>query len=224
MLRTSDPQTIYLTKTDAAPTIVTSLFNYGVLKTVISDNDNDTISYRLTLNGIVKIDWTAPIIGPINVNYSCSIDDIIIGQQNTMLIEAKDALGVISSSEIDFVGSYFGLLFQDSSNNTYSDNLKRIIQKLDFGTIVGGGTTLVKDITISNNTIDDLQNIEIDTSNGTGYEVQLSDSNNPFIAKDKVNFSQLNSSNSKVIYARVTSQKNISGTKTIDININSDKT
>ena len=224
LLRTSDVQTIYLTKTDKAPTILTSLFNYGVLNTVISDDDNDSISYRLTLNGNVKVDWKELELGPISIDYECNINDIIIGKQNTLLIEAKDSLGVISSSEIDFIGSYFGLLFQDSNNNSYSNNLGKIIKKLDFGIIVSGNTTQVKDIEIVNNTINDLQNLEINNAiSGSGYNIDLSDSNNPFTPQNSINFSQLNSGTSKTIYARVDSKKDTTGQKTININVSGDK-
>lgn len=102
-IRYSDPYTTYLTKTDTKPA-VSGVLDKLNLTAVLSDPDvGDTLSYRISLNSAVKIDWTEYMAAPFNLTYTTEQRDIILGKQNTLTIEVRDNLGQITSVDFDFV-------------------------------------------------------------------------------------------------------------------------
>jgi len=105
----SEPYTTYLTKVDAKPTI-SGILDMLKLTALITDADSgDTVQYRILLNGVVKVDWTAFVQVPANIKYTMRNRDINIGVQNTLTLEARDNLGESMSVDFDFVGQFYNL-------------------------------------------------------------------------------------------------------------------
>lgn len=106
-ITTSTAYSTYLTKVDKAPNIIGTLDKLK-FQAVISDPDNgDTVQYRLSLNGVVKIAWTNLAAAPVKIAYYIKQKDVMLNQQNTITLEAKDNLGLVSSADFDFAGVYY---------------------------------------------------------------------------------------------------------------------
>ncbi|TWH48566.1 hypothetical protein [Sporomusa sp. KB1] len=105
----SDAYTTYLTKVDAKPVVSGILDKLQLIALVTDDDAEDTISYRISLNGVVKVDWSNFVQPPINVRYNIRNADVNIGVQNTLTLEVQDSLGEITSVDFDFVGQLYNM-------------------------------------------------------------------------------------------------------------------
>lgn len=93
----------YITQTNSTPHI-TGILTMLYLTATAGDAENDTIKYRILLNGAVKSDWTDFNISPVSIKYKINRKDVKIGQQNSLVVEVEDDLGGTASCTFDFVG------------------------------------------------------------------------------------------------------------------------
>jgi hypothetical protein len=96
----------YITQTNENPTILGTLVG-RLLTASIGDADNDTIRYRILLNGIIKEDWSQLMSAPANIRYVMNRKDILVEQQNSLVVEVEDELGGTGSCTFDFVGKQY---------------------------------------------------------------------------------------------------------------------
>lgn len=96
----------YITRTNENPTIV-GILSGRLLTATIGDPDNDTIRYRILLNGIVKQDWSSLVPSPASIRYVINRKDILVGQQNSLVVEIEDALRGTGRCIFDFVGKQY---------------------------------------------------------------------------------------------------------------------
>lgn len=156
---------LYVTRTDEIPTI-TGILTGDYLTATIGDTDNDSVKYRILVNGIVKQDWSELISPPTTVSYRIPTQDIILNAQNNVTIEVQDNLGGAGSCVFDFVGQYCGLMFTDEAGDYYSDDKGETLKMLDFGNFLIKGASEIKPVIIKN-TIggDSLQEVTVSVNN-----------------------------------------------------------
>ena len=141
----------YITLVDE-PVAISATYNRALLNFALSDADNEAIYYRVLMNGVQVFpsnDW-ADYTGNVSMEISKTL--IQVGIQNTIRLEAKDAAGVTSVWTQDFIGTYIGLMFVDSDDAFYSDDLCNRLKYFDFGTITAGQTTLPTPVYVKNMT------------------------------------------------------------------------
>jgi len=163
----------YITKTNSIP-LINAILTGNILVATIGDDDNDKVKYRILLNGIVVKDWSELLQSTISIKYELPQDDVIIGSENTLIIETIDELDESSICEIGFIGNYYNLVFKDISNNILSDNYGNTIKEFDLGTII---ITLASDqlpIKVVNTTGYKLNNLIINATNNSDLDIQLS--------------------------------------------------
>jgi hypothetical protein len=93
----------YLTVTNDNPKI-TGILTGVRLTASIGDSDNDTVKYRILFNGVLQEDWTDFRPSPQTLYYKIRRKDIVIGKQNSLVVEVQDDMGGTGSCTFDFVG------------------------------------------------------------------------------------------------------------------------
>ena len=82
----------------AIPTLNVSVDKNATYKSTVNlvgtltDTSPNTVRYKISLNGVVKYDWSALSSPPVNINTSFSYSDFNLGN-NTLLVEYKNNLG-----------------------------------------------------------------------------------------------------------------------------------
>lgn len=147
----SSTNTAYITKNDSAPTFI-GILTDNMYRVTIGDADNDMIKYKVTFNGIDMTSYGDLVQSPLQFTYVIDKRKILIGKTNTLIVTAMDSLGVTSTVEEDFIGTYYGILFEDSGSNFYSTDIGDVLKKLDFGTVISSQTSLTKELKILNKT------------------------------------------------------------------------
>jgi hypothetical protein len=90
----------------------------------INDFENDTVQYRISINEVVKYDWTPLSNSPLNVNVNIPFDYLDFGL-NTILFEYRDVFGANSSWTASVVRKSVDSFYISESNCfNYSINLK----------------------------------------------------------------------------------------------------
>jgi hypothetical protein len=93
----------YITRTNENPSVI-GILNGLSLTATAGDDDSDNIKYRIILNGVVKQDWSGYMETPAAINYTIKQRDVLVGQQNSLVIEVTDELGGTGNCVFDFVG------------------------------------------------------------------------------------------------------------------------
>ena len=140
-----------ITKVDKLPTYVGSLLNNEYTFT-LNDADGDKVKYKTEFNGILIEPETD--LSAVPVTHTTVIDkkSINIGKDNTLKITITDDVGGVTVITEKFIGDYFGLMFSDSLDSYFSDDLGQLIKKLSFGVVVSGRDSLPVEIKVSNKT------------------------------------------------------------------------
>ena len=200
---------------DTEPILTIANVENNVLSFQIGDLEDDSIKYRIKLNGRQvyppnTTNMTELQPSPVSGNILLPKDIIIPESSNTIVIEAEDSLGkFISFPPVTFIGTYQGLMFMDDLDNVYTTDLGIIRKLIDFGLIQAGQESSVKTIYLKNLTGYDIKNLKItlDTSvsiNGNiGNDTDVSSIPNNtaiWIAKDDGSFVD---GNNEIIFDRV---------------------
>jgi len=200
---------------DTEPILNVANVENNVLSFQIGDLEDDSIKYRIKLNGRQvyppnTTNMTELQPSPVSGNILLPKDIIIPESSNTIVIEAEDSLGkFISFTPVTFIGTYQGLMFMDDLDNVYTTDLGIIRELIDFGLIQAGQESSVKTIYLKNLTGYDIRNLKItlDTSvsiNGNiGNDTDVSSIPNNtaiWIAKDAGSFVD---GNNEIIFDRV---------------------
>lgn len=188
---------------DTQPVLNIANVENNVLSFQIGDLENDSIRYRIKLNGRQvyppnTTNMTELQPSPVSGNILLPKNIIIPESSNTIVIEAEDSLGkFISFTPTTFIGVYQGLMFMDEFDNAYTTDLGIIRDLIDFGLIQAGQESSTKTIYLKNLTGYDITNLKItlDTSvsiNGNvGEDTDASSIPNDtvmWIAKDDSSF------------------------------------
>lgn len=215
--------TIYITKNDAAPTVV-GVLNGNIYRATLGDADNDKVQYRVIFNGEVLTDWTELFASPYTLNYTIPRTKIKYNQTNTLVIDVMDDMGASSSTTEQFVGTFYGLLFSDPSDNSfYSNDIGEVIKKLGFGDIVANGISQVKEIKLVNKTGNGLAGVAITVPEELRSSVrpQLSLDQTNFDPKTNLAIGAMSMDESKSFYARIVTDKDSVGGGDFYINVTS---
>ena len=211
--------TVYVTKTNTAPTVVGLLVN-NVYSATVGDADEDKIKYRLYLNDVLLEDWSDFIDQPLNMVYEIDRGKILYGVMNTLKIEYMDNISpTIYSLEEHFVGSYYGLLFCDTDKSFYTDSLKKILKRLDFKAIIKTKESDDKIVYIANKTNKEMKNVIINVGDTGDIDIKMSLTKTPFENTHTISFDKIAVNEEKMIYVRLsTSISTTYGTKRVNIN------
>lgn len=93
--------TAIVTKDDNLPTIDSPILDNLTVTATLNDLDGDSLSYRLLVNGVEKVSWTAWVVAPIELKKVFNMLDIDLTKDvvNTIRLEVKDSVGGEASWE-----------------------------------------------------------------------------------------------------------------------------
>ncbi|MBN3522260.1 hypothetical protein [Paenibacillus apiarius] len=164
----------------------------------LDDPDKGKVQYRVLLNGKPydpdNGEFTRLASSPVDINLYISEREILFNQENKLTVEFQDYWGQPDRWETTFIGTYSGLMFMDETGNYYSDTFGGILKYLDFGIIIAGQTTVDQKVVVKNQLGYEITNLtleSIEESLPQGVTIELSRSNKPFIAQDKLLYSQI---------------------------------
>lgn len=141
----------YVTKVDKMPGYSGVLIDNTYSFSVIDDEDKDQVKFVASLNG-KQIDQNDLADTPYMHMITMSSDDIKIGQMNTLSIVLTDSVGGTTTVTEQFVGEYYGLIFEDTSNTYLSTDIGKVLQKVKFGPMVTGQVSPAVEINVLNKT------------------------------------------------------------------------
>ena len=183
------------------------------------------MSYRLLINGkqFYPEDegFSEPISAPAAIVIPWGSQDLILGEENTLRREVKDAIGEVTSTEFTVVGHYQGLMFVDEEGNYFTTDQGVILQELDFGPLVAGRTSPVRKLILRNQLGEPVENPEITIShNVPDVAVNISSQEEPFVPKDHLNPPAMGDGDTYEFYVRVHPNKNATTGGSFRINSN----
>ncbi|WP_019422845.1 hypothetical protein [Paenibacillus sp. OSY-SE] len=164
----------------------------------LDDADKGKVQYRVLLNDKPYYpdngEFTRLASSPLDINLYISEREILFNQENKLTVEFQDYWGQTDQWETTFIGTYSGLMFMDKTGNYYSDTFGGILKYLDFGIIIAGQTTVDQKVIVKNQLGYEITNLTLEVVKDSlpqGVTIELSRSNKPFIAQDKLLFSQI---------------------------------
>jgi hypothetical protein len=213
-----------ITVTNTAPYFNLITHDNWSFSSIIHDNDNDKIRYRVLINGIQKYphtndlsiptysDW---IITPANINYSWDSCDLIFNQTNIISIEIMDELHekqVYSFNDV--IGKYKNLMIKDTDGNYYSTDMGQLLKYIDFDRIQVGEESEVKTIVLENDYGYPVQNVKMSVDDSElEYQVCLSKDNSFLMNTNTITFNNaMLDGESKNIYMKVVANNNFTNT------------
>lgn len=204
----SSEDTIYITRVDTAPKL-TGVLSGNIYRATIGDDENDKVQYRILFNNVEKTTWSSLKDSPYNISYEIDRQDINFGVVNKLRIEFKDEFGLEGFSEEEFVGSYYGLLFQDAEGDFFSSDLGVVIKKLDFGTIIASQKSLIKEVVVHNKCGFDVANLKLNipVELNTKVYTHISPTESPFIGSNTLDLGMLPYNTKKSFFIQVSTSK-----------------
>lgn len=137
----------------------------NTLSGTIDDEDEGKVQYRILLNGDNYFpsdgSFTPLMPSPLDIATTIPSDRILIDENNILKVEFKDYWGSVDYWEANFIGTYSGLMFSDSSGKYYSTDMGEVLQYLDFGVIMAGQTTSTQSVLLKNTYGYSVNNIKI---------------------------------------------------------------
>jgi hypothetical protein len=206
------------------PTITLTHTNFN-LHATLGDEDGDDVSYRLLINGKQFYPegegFSEPISAPAAIVIPWGSQDLILGEENTLRLEVKDAIGEVTSTEFTVVGHYQGLMFVDEEGNYFTTDQGVILQELDFGPLVAGRTSPVRKLILRNQLGEPVENPEITISHDVlDVAINISSQEEPFVPKDHLNPPAMGDGDTYEFYVRVYLNKNATTGGSFRINSN----
>lgn len=174
------PFTVKMINHDPVVSVLTH--NNWSINGVIEDSDGDDIRYRVLINDTQVYPknqtYTDFQTTPYNLSYEWGSKDLVFNSTNIITVEILDkANGKHTIQFNDIVGKYKNLVFKDTDNSYFSDDIGQLIKYLDFGIMIAGSTSQPKPIILENSLGKLIQNVKVnlDTNDLVGYDVQISD-------------------------------------------------
>ena len=207
----SREQTVTVTKTNALPQAFLTL-NNDILTLLISDAEEDNVRYKLELNDEVLIPMTEFQAVPIRLKYHLPRNKIIFGQQNTLKLTYEDDVKKYqtSTSTLNFVGSYYGVLFASASEDDgtgsifYSDSLGGILKKLEYANFYRDGQTPATEIYVLNRSSENVGDIVVYPQyESANVDVELSELRTPFEPLESITLSDIEYGGYKTFFVRL---------------------
>jgi len=213
----------YVSKTNVKP-LTNAILNGNLLTATIGDEDNDKVKYRILLNDIVVKDWSELLQSPISIKYELHQKDVIIGSENTLIIEAMDELEESSICDIGFIGTHYSLIFKDLDDNILSDSYGNTIKLFDLGSIVVKGTSSPVPVKVVNTTGHKLNNLIIETTNADSVDTLLSlDQFNFVESTNSISIpGEMEFDDSVIFYVKCLTENTTKGSKMITVNAKAD--
>lgn len=166
-----EPKLLTLIRSNSIPAI-SGVMTGDMLLATIGDADNDTVRYRVLVNGEVKQEWSDYMSSPATVNYRVAAQDVLYGVDNTIVIEAEDSMLETGSCSFPFVGDYYNLMFTDKDGNYYSSSQGTTIKSLDLGNFLINNSSEIYSVILKNTTGLTINDITV-TANGTSGGVKI---------------------------------------------------
>lgn len=215
---------------DTEPALVASMKGQ-TLHLEIGDEELDRVRFNIKVNGkqVYPIgEGFSPLEqSPFSFVYRIDSSEIMFGSLNRVEIVAEDEFGKQSNLVINFLGDYSGIMFVDEQGEYFSDNLGKVLQYLDFGSIIAGRITLPKKVRIVNKNGYPINNLLL-TLDGSSIQssslIQLSKTESPFTPEQNLVFDQVLEHDEEVpVYVRIVTDKDASPHDgTFDIIVNAD--
>jgi hypothetical protein len=187
-------------------------FGGNKLTGVLDDKDLTKVQYRVLLNGNPyhprNGEFTRLNAPPVNISLNISERDIIFEKENVLRVEFKDSWGETDFWEPPpFIGTYSGIMFKDEKGKYLSNSFGEILRNLEFGDIIAGQTTLEQKVIVKNQMGVQVQNLILNVMKDKlpeGVRIELSRTNNPFVAEDPLLFNMFfNPDDEFTLYVRI---------------------
>ena len=196
---------IILTNTD--PTITITYDDFGMIS-VIGDDDDDDIAYRLSINGELVFDYTKFFPPRKRFEYLFDTSKLRFGEENTICLEVIDTFGGYAKEEFTIIGTYRGLMFKNENGEYFVDDRGNVLMDVLFGkTLIGGQTSETKRVILENRTGFPLADVKIFPEKADfahGAVVEISPIEMPFTPVDTVKILEiLPNLGTKDFYVRV---------------------
>ncbi|MDH6674240.1 hypothetical protein M2277_004932 [Paenibacillus sp. LBL] len=118
---------------------------------------------------------------------------------------------------------YYGLMFMDKTQSYYSTSAGEILQYLDMGTLIAGQIADPVEVFLMNTLNYDVANLRLWVKESIDeVNVEISETNNPFIAVTEINLPRLNSGDTISFHVRVVSKRAAKTGGNFDIMVKSD--
>ncbi|ALS22328.1 discoidin domain-containing protein [Paenibacillus naphthalenovorans] len=212
---------------DSQNPTITAFMTGMQLNATIEDPENDTVQFKVVLNDVQiypNVGYTSLVPTPVNYQRIFHSNEINLGSNNTVQIIVLDKYGAQSEVTLNFIGEYTGLLFFDTGGNYYSTDIGEVLKYLDFGTLVAGQSSLDIKVNLKNTYPYNIQNIRLWSEHSIeGLAVELSKTNNPFIANSSLIYGQVMSYNDSLeFYVRLKVDTSAQVGGTFDIRVSAD--
>ncbi|MGG0822965.1 hypothetical protein ABE099_08785 [Paenibacillus turicensis] len=187
-------------------------FGGNKLTGTLSDEDLTKVQYRVLLNGEpyypISGEFTRLNAPPVNISLNINERDIIFEKENLIRVEFKDSWGETDFWEPPpFIGTYSGIMFKDEKGKYLSNSFGEILRNLEFGDIIAGQTTLEQKVIVKNQMGVQVQNLILNVMKDKlpeGVGIELSRTNNPFVAEDPLLFNMFfNPDDEFTLYVRI---------------------
>lgn len=187
-------------------------FGGNKLTGTLSDEDLTKVQYRVLLNGEPyhprNGEFTRLNAPPVNISLNINERDIIFEKENVIRVEFKDSWGETDFWEPPpFIGTYSGIMFKDEKGKYLSNSFGDILRNLEFGDIIAGQTTLEQKVIVKNQMGVQVQNLILNVMKDKlpeGVRIELSRTNNPFVAEDPLLFNMFfNPDDEFTLYVRI---------------------
>jgi Glycine rich protein len=161
---------ITVTKQNQNPIISVDYFEGNTLIFTVTDNDNDTVGFRVLINGTQQLpreEFGNYKQVPYQSRVMLDPRLINLGVENTITIEAKDDLGGIGTLPINKTFQLpIGLVFCDVNEQIYSDEVGLILRTLVHDDLVAGNNSEWIEVWVKNTYGNDMRNIKLIVNQG----------------------------------------------------------
>ncbi|MBM7111407.1 Glycine rich protein [Brevibacillus laterosporus] len=223
---------IEIVKQNSNPLITEEVIEGSYLRAKITDEDNDKVRYKIVFNGKQLFpyrEFTKLIDTPVSIEYSIPKTLIKIGQPNTVLIEAMDSVGTLSTKEFTATMSYVGMMFTTKEGEFYSTDLGEVLKYLDMGRVLAGSEPVIYEVFLKNTTGIPMKRptlwIDQRDLNPASEKIELSKTKEPFELSEKIIFGEdyvMAHNQSIPFYVRVKTTEDAVGGGKFDIWVSAD--
>lgn len=198
---------------NAPPEVTLKIIGSSTLSLNITDSENDKVRFRISLNSKQIYPERGPMSAymsqPVNFKANFGGNDLNIGGTNVIDVVCEDENSLLTEKTITFVGNYGGIMFKDELGLYYTDDLGRLLQYLDFGTIMAGKKTWTQKVILQNKNGYAINNITLSTDQDIpNVHLGFSLTEKPFSNNKYLTFtSTLNPDDEKEFFVRLTTDR-----------------
>ncbi|WP_411736382.1 LamG domain-containing protein [Paenibacillus sp. M2] len=194
----------------------------------ITDDDGDAVRYKVLINGSQVYPpsagvWTQYIPTPIDVQFMIPKEVIVFGNTHKVEIVMEDDMGETKTWQETTLIDYAGLMFISEDGQYYSTNIGEVLKYLEVGTIVAGNLSGMFKVTLKNTIGYEVKNIILTTAqkdlNPTEEVVELSLTDKPFTATNRIEVDSLAHAESVPFYVRINASPKAIGGGEFDVRV-----